>query len=95
MAISPASTDREFDKFVESPTRPGKTAVEVTGNLTANVVENLFDIPETCDAIVRSVASNVETYQFKSGGVSGSLLKTITLTYTSSSLKDLVSAVSS
>lgn len=34
MSFSPNILDRELDKFVESPTRTGKTAVEVVGSLT-------------------------------------------------------------
>lgn len=93
MSLPKNILDRELAKFVESPSRPGETAIEVTGSLTANVIENQFDIPENCDTITRSVASNVETYYYRQGGVSGTVLKTITLTYVSSNLKELVSAV--
>jgi hypothetical protein len=50
-----------------------------------------FALPVDCDYIGRSVLSNVETYVYKKGGAGGTLLKTVTLTYTNSSLKELVS----
>jgi len=37
MAIPPNINDREQQKFVESPTRPGETAVEVVGNITNDI----------------------------------------------------------
>lgn len=87
--MSPNILDRERDKFQEIS---GETYVKVTGILSTSG-SGEFDVPMNCDAILRSVAGNVETYLFKDGGVSGTLLKTITVTYTSSNLKDLVSAV--
>lgn len=32
--------DRDFQKYIESPTRPGKTAVEVVGSLTVDEILN-------------------------------------------------------
>lgn len=82
--------DREFHKFVESPSRPGEPAVEIVGSVSTT---GGFTIPENADAITREVSGSQEIYKYREGGVSGTILKTITLTYTSSSLKDLVSAV--
>lgn len=80
--------DREMQKYVESPTRPGKTAVEVFGSLSAG--DGPFDPPTGTDYIGRSVLSNVETYEYKSGGASGTLLKTIIVTYVAADLNELL-----
>lgn len=93
MPIIPSISGREFSKFVESPTRSGEAAVEVTGSITAVSVPGPFAAPAGTDTVTRSVLSNVETYQYKIGGVSGTVLKTITITYTSADLEDMVSAV--
>lgn len=93
MAIrSNATTDREFDKFVESPTRPGATAVEVTGDLT--VSSGPFSPPSNCDFINAASVGLVDTYTFYNGGPSGTLLKTITITYTSIAKDNYTVAVS-
>jgi hypothetical protein len=65
--------DRELNKFVESPSRPGEPAVEIVGNLVST--PGPFSPPAGTDSVVRSVASNVETYEYKSGGVSGTVIK--------------------
>jgi hypothetical protein len=44
------------------------------------------------DAHSKTVLVNVETYQFFSGGLAGTLLATAVLTYVSSDLDDLVSS---
>lgn len=78
--------DRDFQKYVESPTRPGKTAVEVFGSFG----DGPFSPPTGTDYIGRSVLSNVETYEYKSGGYGGTLLKTITVTYVAADLNELL-----
>jgi len=83
--------DRELHKFVESPCRPGEPAVEIVGNLTST--PGPFSAPASSDSIVRTVSSNVETYEYKSGGISGTILKTITVTYTDNTLENLVNVV--
>jgi hypothetical protein len=88
MAFSPNLDDRERDKFVESPSRSGMTAVEVFGTLTSS--SGPFAPPAGANAVVRSVAGAVETFQYKSGGISGTLLKTVTVTYTDSTLDELL-----
>lgn len=50
-----------------------------------------FAAPINADYIGRSVSSNVETFVYKSGGASGTLLKTIDVTYTDATLNELVS----
>lgn len=42
MAISPNILDREHDRFVESPTRPTKTAVEVVDNQAIDVLGDIL-----------------------------------------------------
>jgi hypothetical protein len=88
MAQSPNLQDRELNKFVESPGRPGKSAVEVIGSFTSGA--GPFDPPSSSDTIVRAVAGAVETYTYKQGGPSGTTLKTITVTYTTPSLSELL-----
>lgn len=52
-----------------------------------------FQIPLTADAITASYPDSItEVYEYRSGGVSGTILKTVTVIYTSSS-KDLISSV--
>lgn len=89
MAFSKNLQDRERDKFLESPSRPGFAAVEVVGNFTSGT--GPFDPPATSNAISRTALGAIETYRYYSGGLAGTLLKTITVTYTNSSLQDLVS----
>lgn len=93
MSIIPSISGREFSKFVESPSRPGESAVEVTGSITAISSPGPFAAPAGTDTVTRSVLSNVETYQYRIGGVSGTVLKTITITYTADDLEEMVSAV--
>ena len=83
--------DREFEKFVESPSRPGKPAVEVTGSFSAVTTPGPFSPPAGTDAFTRSVSGNTETIEYRSGGVSGSILKSIRVTYLSAPDPDLVS----
>lgn len=83
--------DRELNKFVESPSRPGEPAIEIVGNLTSS--PGPFSPPINCDSIVRTVLSNVETYEYKNGGIAGTLLKTVTVTYVDNTLEELVNVV--
>lgn len=85
MAIPMSVKDREQAKFVQSPTRADGAAVE-----TLDALGN-FDPPREADHITRQVSGAQEIYRYYQGGLTGTLLKTITVTYTSSSLKDLVS----
>lgn len=85
--------DLELHKFVESPSRPGEPAVEITGNITATSSPGPFSAPAGTDSVVRSVLGTVETYQYKTGGVSGTTLKTVVVTYADTDLEELISAV--
>ena len=72
---------REQDKFVESPTRSGKTAVEVVGDINAVSVPGPFAPPAGTDAFTRVVSGNNETISYRSGGITGPILKSITIYY--------------
>ena len=85
MPLSPNLEDRERDKFLESPTRPSQSAVEVVDT------GNRFAPPSRTDYIQRIHIGSQETFNYFEGGVSGTLLKTVVVTYTSSNLKELVS----
>lgn len=87
MALPQANVDREYRKF-----RDGGAA----GTRVATVFEGAFQVPADADAFTVSYPSPIsEVYQFRSGGVSGTVLMTITLTYSDSTKSDLVSGVRS
>lgn len=55
---------------------------------------NPFTPPIDSDAITVEYPSNtVEIYRYRQGGVSGTILKTVTVTYLTSNKKDLSSVV--
>lgn len=85
MSQSGAIRDREFSKFVDSPTRVDQSAVETVDS------SNQFAPPPDCDFIQRIHTGNVETYNYRQGGATGTILKTVRVTYTSNSLNELVS----
>ena len=58
--------------------------------IRTNNLSNPFSPPIDTNYISRSVSGSVETFIFRSGGVSGTILKTVILTYTSNSLNDLL-----
>lgn len=76
--------DREHAKFIDSPTRENQSAVEVVNT------SNRFAPDPRADYIQRIHAGSVETYNFFQGGPTGTLLKTVVVTYTSNSLNDLL-----
>jgi hypothetical protein len=89
MGITPNLLDREREKFVESPSRPNQPAIEVisSGKLIP---------PAEADAMtVAYPNSSTEVYSYRVGGVSGSVVKTITVVYTSPSKNDILSVVGS
>jgi hypothetical protein len=59
---------------------------------TISATAGPFSPPDGTDYVSRTVSSNVETYLFKNGGASGTLLKTVVVTYTAADLENLVSA---
>lgn len=81
--MNPTGANQTLVKIYEET--PNAIRVSLAGSLAAP--------PET-DAIVASYPSaTVETYVFKSGGVSGTTLMTLTVTYTTSSKEFILSVV--
>lgn len=87
MALSPALEDREQGKF--------RDAGDSTVSRVAVVSEGSFTVPAEADAFTVELANaNMDVvYKFRSGGVSGTVLSTITLTYATAQTLDLVSGV--
>lgn len=85
-------SDREFHKFVESPTRPGEPAVEIAGSFTATVDPGPFSPPTNADHVSITVTGGGFTvnYAFKLGGIAGTVLKTVSLTYATVQTPDLL-----
>lgn len=84
MVLSANINNREFDKFEYVS---GQTTVKVTkvGGLS---------IPGDTDAIVASYPNDTtEVYQYKTGGLSGTLLLTITVIYTDETKQNISSVV--
>lgn len=85
MPFSPVVLDRERDKFLQ--TAAGETAVRVNAISMFSV-----NIPENADSFdVQHPSTTVEIYRYFLGGISGTLLKTITITYTNAAHDGLVS----
>lgn len=85
MALSPTLDDREQGKF--------RDAGSVTSSRVAVSIEGALAAPDGTDAIVVGYpSSTVETYAFKSGGIGGTTLMTLTVTYTTSS-KEFIATV--
>lgn len=98
MAIAGVIEQREYDKFVESPTRAGKTAVEIFGSVTS--FENPFGIPSNSTVYTYATGTAgiyfTEVYSFYESGTPiapVNLLKTITIYYSDSKLKNEVGGV--
>jgi len=83
MALKPNVTDREMNKFEETPS--GEHAIRVLPFGT-------LDIPVAADHIAVTYPNTVtEIYTYKDGGASGTVLKTITVVYVTASKDDLLS----
>lgn len=89
MPIPSTRIDREYSKFVPSPTRPGEAAVEIFGSVSS--ASSQFSIP--LNATVYTFAESTdgplftEVYAFYESGTPSApvtLLKTITLFYSDS-----------
>lgn len=87
MALSPALEDRELGKF--------RDAGSVTLSRVAVTSEGAFSVPSNADAFTVELAnSDLDVvYKFRTGGVAGTVVSTITLTYNSAQTLDLVSGV--
>lgn len=75
MALSPALVDREQGKF--------RDAGDPTLSRVAITEEGGFSVPAGADAFTVELANGGldVVYKFRSGGVSGTVLSTVTLTY--------------
>lgn len=83
MVLKSNVTDREFNKFEETPA--GEHAVRV-------LPFGALDIPVNSDYIGVTYPDNVtEVYVYRDGGASGTVLKTITVVYVNASREDLLS----
>jgi hypothetical protein len=71
-------------KIKNKPTEP----IYVSGG---TATANPFAPPPGTDYIGRSVASNVEVFVYRNGGSLGTLLSTVTVTYSDNTLDELVS----
>jgi hypothetical protein len=82
--------DREYNKFVESPSRPGEPAIEIVGNLVST--PGPFSPPANSDHVSISVTGGgfIVEYAFKVGGISGTVLKTVALEYATVQSPDLL-----
>jgi hypothetical protein len=86
MTIKNSILDREFDKFVESPTRPGNSSVEVLAYINSK-----FTVPSDAFAFTVSFpTSSSESYEFRDSYPSGAILKTVTLYYSNSTKTVLI-----
>lgn len=84
MSMSPNILDRERDKFVDSPTRLNKTAIE-----TLATSLSLFGPPSGTNAITTIFGSNFTTYEFRSSYPSGTILKSVKVYYQDSAKETL------
>jgi hypothetical protein len=83
MPFSFTVTDRERDKFEEAP--GNNTAVRV-------ILSDAMRAPALSDAAtVAYPSSTQEVYSFRSGGVAGSILRTLTVNYTDSTKENISS----
>ena len=80
MALPHNIRDREHDKFTENSS--GETAVRVVGDMTVD--SNPFAPPGNTDTITVTQGTTTEVYNFRNGGPAGTILRTVTLTYTDS-----------
>lgn len=79
-----ALPDRELNKFVEVQNR---TVVQVTG------IESFSPPPET-DAITTIYPDTVtEVYEYRTGGIAGTILRTVTVVYVDATKAALLNAV--
>lgn len=58
--------------------------------MSADATRNPFLPPPNSDYYTRTVSGSVETHRYYQGGVGGTLLKTLIVTYTSNALNDIL-----
>lgn len=90
MTIPTDRQTREQRSYLQSPTRAeGQTAQEVFVGNFGN-----FNPPEKADAItVQYPSTTQEIYEYREGGVSGSILASVTVQYLLPDKKDITSVV--
>lgn len=70
-----------------------KSGEDLSGNLSDMAIKTLngtkFGVPKDADAFTRDCVGNTVVYKFRSGGITGTILKTITLYYGSAQDPDL------
>lgn len=76
MALPKTQQQREYLNFGDNGDGTTSRFVSIKGG-------NQFQVPELADAFTRECIGNTVVYKFRQGGLSGSILKTITLYYTS------------
>lgn len=85
MALSSSTLDRERDKFSEGDN--GETIVNVKPFSVGSLLEGLsFDY-----IAVAYPNTTTETYTYRNGGASGTIVATITVTYTDATKEQLTS----
>lgn len=90
MAIPCSTIELENKKFVESPTGSGDVAVRTAPSIETNP----FGPPLDADAItVGYPSSTIEVYEYRTGGIGGSVLKTVTVTYNTGSKNEILTVV--
>lgn len=85
MSLSEALATREYQKFSD-----------VSGNTCVNVAVKTNLVPSEYDTVLVDYPSaTTESYAFKQGGVSGTLIATVNLTYSDSTKANLTLVVKS
>lgn len=88
MPLSPNINDRERDKFDLNSN--DETCVRTCGE--SEVKNILIDVPH--DSIVASYPNaTTEVFEYKTGGVLGTVVATVTVTYLSASKKEISSVI--
>lgn len=80
MALDRNLNCREFDKFVECEGEPAVRTVDCSSM-----------VPAGYDYLENTPTATTDVFTYKSGGASGSVLGTVTVTYTDSTKCELVS----
>lgn len=94
MAIPKTIEGREHNKFVESSTRPNKTAVEVAISNKVDLYQGSIIAGIEYDAVTFSYPDAVtEIHRYYLGGVNGNLVATVTAIFQTNSKKNLISLV--
>ena len=84
MALPGSNLDREFRKFFEHGS-------DLTGVYTTEA--SSLAMPANADTITAEYpSSSVEVYKYRQGGISGTVVRTVTVTYTDAT-KELISSV--